>query len=176
MATKLRDSSRRGRLVERRWKARPGALGGRRARSGFVYRAYVPTAIADEEFLLGSHVAAAAANAEHACRELNDDPPALANLEALARQLLRAESVASSRIEGLVLSHRRLAKAAFSADGRDLTAQGVLANIASLERAVALAGEVEEFTCQHLLDIHRLLFAGTQDERLGGLIREEQNW
>jgi Fic family protein len=162
--------------TERRDLSRPGALGGRRARSGVTYRAYVPTAIADEEFLLGAHVAAAATNAEHACRQLNDDPPGLANLEALARQLLRAESVASSRIEGLVLSHRRLARAAFSADGRDLTAQGVLANIASLERAVALAGDVQEFTPQHLRDIHRLLFAGTRDEHLGGLIREEQNW
>lgn len=176
MATKLREHSRRGRLVERHWEARPGALGGRRARSGFTYRAYAPTAIADEDFLLGSHIAAAAANAEQACRELNDDPPALANLEALARQLLRAESVASSRIEGLVLSHRRLAKAAFSADGRDLTAQGVLGNIAALEHAVALASEVKEFTGADLLEVDRLLFAGTRDEHLGGLVREEQNW
>ncbi len=176
MSTKLRKKSHRGRLVERRWESRPQALGGRSAKRGFTYSAYVPTAIADEDFLLGSQIAAAAANAEQACRELNHDPPALASLEALARQLLRAESVASSRIEGLVLSHRRLAKAAFSADGRDLTAQSVLANIAALERAVALATEVDEFTREHLLEVHRLLFAGTRDESLGGLIREEQNW
>src|SRR5438477_5410514 len=112
MPTKLRKQSQRGRLVNRHWGARPGALGGRGARRGFTYRAYVPATIAADDFLLGSHIAAAAANAEQACRQLNEDPPALANLEALARQLLRAESVASSRIEGLVLSHRRLAKAA----------------------------------------------------------------
>ena len=176
MATKLKEQSDRGLLVDRHWDARPGALGGRNARRGFTYHAYVPAAIADDDFLLGSHIAAAAANAEQACRELNDDPPALANLEALARQLLRAESVASSRIEGLVLSHRRLAKAAFSADARDLTAQGVLANIAALERAVALASEVDELTREHLLEVHRLLFAGTRDEHLGGVVREEQNW
>jgi Fic family protein len=176
MATKLREQSRRGRLVECRWDARPGAPGGRGARRGFTYRAYVPAMIADDDFLLGSYIAAAAANAEQACWQLNNDPPALANLEALARQLLRAESVASSRIEGLVLSHRRLAKAAFSADARDLTAQGVLANIAALERAVALASEADEFTRGDLLEIHRLLFAGTRDEHLGGLVREEQNW
>lgn len=176
MTTKLGEQSRRGRLVERRWDARPGALGGRQARRGFTYHAYVPAAIADDDFLLGSHIAAAAANAEQACRELNDDPPALASLETLACQLLRAESVASSRLEGLVLSHRRLAKAAFSADGRDLTAQGVLANIAALERAVALASEVDAFTREHLLEIHRLLFAGTRDEHRGGLVREEENW
>ncbi len=176
MATKLKEQSQRGRLVDRHWEARAGALGGRSARRGFTYQAYVPAEIAADDFLLGSHVAAAAANAEQACRELNDDPPALANLEALARQLLRAESVASSRIEGLVLSHRRLANAAFSADARDITAQSVLANIAALERAVALASEVDELTREHLLEVHRLLFAGTRAEHLGGLLREEQNW
>src|SRR5436190_7259527 len=176
MPTKLREQPQRGRLVNLRWEARPGALGGRGARRGFTYQAYVPAAIADDDFLLGSHVAAAAANAEQACRELNEDPPALVNLEAIARQLLRAESVASSRIEGLVLSHRRLAKAAFSEDARDLTAQSVLANIAALELAVALASDVDELTRDHLLDVHRLLFAGTRDDHLGGRIREEQNW
>lgn len=176
MARNLRSRSQRGYLVNRHWDARPHALGGRGARRGFDYRAYVPTAIADEDFLLASHVAAAAANAELACRELNEEPPALANLEALGRQLLRAESVASSRIEGLVLSHRRLAKAAFSSDARDITAQSVLANIAALERAVALAGEAEELLPQDLLEVHRLLFQGTRAEHLGGLIREEQNW
>jgi len=176
MARNLRSRSQRGYLVNRHWDARPHALGGRGARRGFNYRAYVPTAIADEDFLLASHIAAAAANAELACRELNEEPPALANLEALGRQLLRAESVASSRIEGLVLSHRRLAKAAFSPDARDITAQSVLANIAALERAVALAGEADELRRQDLLEVHRLLFQGTRDEHLGGLIREEQNW
>lgn len=176
MPPKLRETSRRGRLVECRWDARPGALGGRRARSGFTYRAYVPTTIAEEEFLLASRVVARAANAEQACRGLNADPPGLASLEALARQLLRAESVASSRIEGLVLSHRRLAKAAFASDGRDLTAQSVLGNIAALEQAVVLAGAVDELEREHLLEIHRILFAGTRDEHLGGLLREEQSW
>ena len=109
MATKLREQSRRGRLVERHWEARPEALGGRSARRGFIYSAYVPEAIADDDFLLSSHVAATPANAEKACRDLNEDPPALANLEALAGQLLRAESVASSRIEGLAATQVRCA-------------------------------------------------------------------
>jgi Fic family protein len=152
------------------------ALGGRQARRGFPYRAYVPAKIAEQGFPLESDVAAAAANAELACRELNDEPPAPANFEALARQLLRAESVASSRIEGLVLSHRRLAKAAFSEEKHDITAQGVLANIRALERAVDLAGSVDRLKSEHLLEIHRILFEGTRDERLGGEIRKEQNW
>src|SRR6266571_5013759 len=55
MATKLREQSPRGRLVERHWEARPEALGGRSARRGFTYYAYVPEAIADDDFLLSSH-------------------------------------------------------------------------------------------------------------------------
>jgi Fic family protein len=75
----------------------------------------------------------------------------------------------------LVLSHRRLAKAAFSPDLHDITAQGVLANIRALERAVDLAASVEALGREHLLEIHRILFEGT-DEHLGGELREEQNW
>lgn len=151
------------------------ALGGRRAREGFRYRAYVPSEIADADFRLDAGIAAAAANAEAATRALGESPPNLGGLDNLARQLLRAESVASSRIEGLVLSHRRLAKADF-APGGDETAESVLANIRALERAVELAGSVERLERAHLQDVHRILFEGTRDEPLGGRIRKEQNW
>jgi Fic family protein len=151
------------------------ALGARSARRGFGYRAYVPAPIAEQAFLLESDIAAAAANAEQACRELSGEPPELGNFETLARQLLRAESAASSRIEGLVLSHRRLAKAAFS-ESHDITAQSVLANVRALERAVDLAASVEPLAPEHLIEVHRILFAGTRGERHGGRIREEQNW
>jgi Fic family protein len=167
--------ARRGALVERSWEPRLDALGGRSARRGFTYDAYVPAPTAAEGFQLESDIAAAAANAELACRELNEDPPELENFETLARQLLRAESVASSRIEGLVLSHRRLAKADFSGTG-DVTAQSVLANIRALERAVDLASSVESLEPEHLIEVHRILFEGTRDEQRGGEIREEQNW
>jgi Fic family protein len=176
MTAKLLDRSSRGRLVERRWEPRFDLPGGRRAKRGFTYRAYVPVEIADADFALSSRVAAAASDAEQACRALSDDPPESVPFEALARQLLRAESVASSRIEGLVLSHRRLARAAFSDDGRDLKAQGVLANIAALELAVDRASDTRELTRADLLDVHRTLLAGTRDDHLGGVIRDEQSW
>ena len=162
--------------MERFWEPRLDVLGGRSARRGFTYEAYVPAKIAEEGFPLESDIAAAAANAEHATRELSKEPSELVNFEALARQLLRAESVASSRIEGLVLSHRRLAKAAFSPTSHDITAQSVLANIRALERAVDLAATVESLKREHLLEVHRLLFEETRDEHLGGELRGEQNW
>ena len=46
--------------------------------------------------------------AEATLVRLNTSGSALAGAEALARLLLRAESVASSRIEGLVIGGRRL--------------------------------------------------------------------
>lgn len=161
--------------MPRTWQPQLAGIGGRRARGGFGYEAYVPGLIADEEFLLTSHVAAAAANAEAATRELNENPPRLLNFEAVARQLLRAECVASSKIEGLILSHRRLARAAF-APGHDLTAQSVLANIQALDRAIELASSREAITADDVVDVHRILFAGTRDEHLAGVIREKQNW
>src|SRR5437762_266627 len=118
----LDTGSPRGQLVQRLWKGDPAAQGGRAARRGFAYQAYVPAPIGDEEFPLSSSIAAAAAAAEEATRLLNLDPPGVSNFEALARQLLRAESVASSRIEGLILSHKRLAHAAFGDADRDFTA------------------------------------------------------
>jgi Fic family protein len=151
-------------------------MGGRRARGGFAYRAYLPAKIADHGFPLGSESAAAAANAEAAARRLDQESPGPASFESLARQLLRAESVASSRIEGLVLSHRRLSKAVFSHDLHDITAQSVLGNIRALERAVDLAATVEALKAEHLLEVHRLLFARTRDEQHAGVLREGQNW
>ena len=151
------------------------ALEGRSARRGFTFEAYVPAPIADQGFTLESDLAAAAANSEAACRDLDREPPNLSNFEPLARQLLRAESVASSRIEGLILSHRRLAKAAFSGT-HDISAQSVLANIRALERAVELGESVTELKPEHLEEVHRILFEGTRDEERGGRVRTEQNW
>jgi hypothetical protein len=54
---------------------------------------------------------------------------------------LRAESLASSRIEGLEVSHRRLARAAHGADAHDQTASDVVGNIAAMERAVEIGTE-----------------------------------
>jgi Fic family protein len=151
-------------------------MGGRAAQSGFSYEAYVPAEIAEQGFPLRSDSAAAAADAEAAARALDQGQRSPVNFEPLARQLLRAESVASSRIEGLVLSHRRLSKAAFSHDSGDLTAQSVLGNIRALERVVELAATVDSLEIEHLLEVHRLLFEGTRDEQHAGALREGQNW
>src|SRR3954471_9010553 len=127
----------------RSWPADPSAPGGHAERRAFRYQAFVPDPIGPLQLALPSIVAAAVSTAERAGDALTRDPPRMANLEVLARRLLRAESVASSRIEGLVLSQRRLAMAEVErAETHDDTARSVLGNIAAMEDAVRLgAGE-----------------------------------
>lgn len=100
----------RGHFVDRVWRGDPGAQT-RRERRTARYRAFVPDPVAEAAFALGAHVVHALDQAGAAIRRLNESPPKLASLEALARQLLREESLASSRIEGLDVGHRRLALA-----------------------------------------------------------------
>jgi Fic family protein len=160
--------------VQRRWEPSRSQLGGRRTRQSFTYDAYVPRAIADLEPHLDSAVVMAISEAEQACRALNEDPPSALSLEALACQLLRAEAVASSRIEHLVVSHRHLARAFFEPVRND-TAAEVVANVRAAERAIELASE-GPLTLETLTEVHRVLLTGTRGEHYGGLIREEQNW
>jgi len=139
------------------------AFGGRKAKRGFAYDAYVPDEIAGLEFTLTADVA----QADVLLAEVNRKGPALRALEALARQVLRAESVASSRIEGLELSHRRLARAAFAEDESDITAQSVLANIRAMALAVATAATTKRFGVPAILKVHKALFSAFGDRHAG---------
>ena len=166
-----------GRYESRSWPADPSAPGGRDERRAFRYRAFVPDPIAALELQLPSSVVAAVSAAERAVDALNRDPPRLASLEVLARRLLRAESVASSRIEGLVLSQRRLARAeAEQADARDETARSVLGNVAAMEHAVALATGAKPLRLKDVLASHRHLMLATTTPAIAGELRDRQNW
>ncbi len=129
------------------------------------------------QFTLPARIAATVSTAERQVDLLNRDPPAMASLEVLARRLLRAESVASSRIEGLVLSQWRLAKAeAEGAETRDDTARSVLANVAAMEQAVKLGAKERHLKAQDILELHRLLMEATSTPGFAGRLRDQQNW
>jgi Fic family protein len=165
------------RYETRSWPADPSAPGGRAERRAFSYRAFVPDPIAELQLALPSNVAAAVSVAERSIDALNRDPPRLASLEVLARRLLRAESVASSRIEGLVLSQRRLARAeAEEPDARDETARSVLGNVAAMEHAVLLGAGAKPLRLKEILEIHRHLMLATTTPDIAGELRERQNW
>jgi Fic family protein len=156
--------------IEIFWPGDPGAPGGRANRGGFRYQAYVPGGIASWDPALPGALAADLARSEQAARELDRHGPLLATL---AWPLLRAEAIASSRIEGLGVSHHRLALAERDASD-DPTAQAVVGNLAALRRALALADD--EVNPSVLDEIHRALLKGSSDEGRAGQIRQAQNW
>jgi Fic family protein len=166
-----------GRLVKRTWKADMGAYGGRKSRQAFSYEAYVPEPIADQDFVLRADVAGVVSQAESSIQQLNQYPPAFGSFEAVARTLLRAESIASSRIEGLELSHRRLAKAAYaSTKALDVTAESVLGNMRAMDAAVKLGSEIRKLTAKDVIELHRVLMTATRDAHIAGIVRTSQNW
>ena len=111
---------------------------------------------------------------------LDASASALAGGEALARLLLRAESVASSRIEGLEVGGRRLLRAdaarQLGEDPADVTASEVLANIDALAWGVDAIEPGGSVTLDILLEAHRRLLGATRLARHGGRIRTVQNW
>ena len=92
-------------LEERRWEGDPAGLS-RRDRRPSLYSAYLPDPLVGRRFVLDGDVAAEVADAEAALVRLDATASALTGAEAFARLLLRAESVASSRIEGLEVRRR----------------------------------------------------------------------
>lgn len=98
----------------------------------------------------------------------------------IARLLLRAEAMASSRIEGLVIGGRRLLRAAAARrlgdSPWDPTAGEVLGNIEAMEWGIAAVAPGGEITGDAVREVHRRLVAGTGIEEHGGVLRRVQNW
>ena len=103
------------------------------------------------------------ADAERAIATLDAQVAALLDTEALARILLRAESVASSRIEGLEVGARRLLRAEAAMElgepPSDVTAAEVLANIDAMAAAIRSIRPGDPITVDDLLRFHRRLLA-----------------
>ena len=152
----------------------------RRYRLPCQYLVYMPDPLVGRRFVLDGDVAGDIADAEADLVRLNTSAAALADIEALARLLLRAESVASSRIEGLMVGGRRLLRAdAARRMGdvpRDVTAIEVLANIDAMAWAIEMVEAGGLLSMATLLEVHRRLLAGSQLEHQAGQIRTVQNW
>lgn len=160
--------------VERIWEADPGAIGGRRARASFRYRAFVPDEIARLDPAVPFEVADLAAEAETAIRALNDRA-SVGGLEAIGPLLLRSEAVASSRIEGYDVSSLNLARALIDPRAARGSARIVAANVSAMEEAIAIGDRDAPVTLDDLLTIHAVLMAGDERAR-PGRVRDEQNW
>ena len=167
------------RVVHRHWPGNPDAPS-RRGRVPCDYDTYCPDLLTGRHFTLEGDVAADVADAETAIVRLNAQASALADTEALARLLLRAESVASSRIEGLEIGARRLLRAEAARElgepTRDVTAAEVLGNIDAMSAAISETGPGSPVSVDALLAFHQRLLENTRQSRYAGKLREKQNW
>src|SRR5262249_54120613 len=98
-------------VIRRHWVSDAGTGLSRRDRLSCDYEAYLPDTLCGRSIVLSGQTAADVADAERAIAVLDTEAATLADTEAFARILLRAESVASSRIEGLEVGARRLLRA-----------------------------------------------------------------
>ena len=167
-------------VARRHWVTDASAGLPRRDRLSCDFEAYIPDLLVGREVVLEGPVAADVSEAEAALVRLNLGVDALSDSEALARLLLRTESVASSRIEGLEIGARRLlhadAERRLGEPPRDVTAAEVLGNIDAMLYAVDKVDAGDLVSVELLLEIHRRLLSGTRLESHGGRFRSEQNW
>ena len=141
----------------------------------------MPDPLIGRPITLAGETAADIADAEAAVVRLNLHARSLIDSEAVARLLLRAEAVASSRIEGLEVGGRRLlhaqAEQVIGKQPSDVTALEVLNNIEAMNWAIEhVSDPKQKITTDDLLVIHRHLLAGTRLDEYAGKIRTEQNW
>jgi Fic family protein len=168
------------RVIRKHWATDLDAGLSRRDRRSCDYDAYVPDVLAGRRIALDGDTAADIADAERAIATLDAGAVTLADTEALARILLRAECVASSRIEGLEVGARRLLRAEAAQElgeqPTDMTAIEVLANINAMSSAIQGISPGNPITVDQLLAFHRTLLADTRLSAHAGVIRNEQNW
>ena len=166
-----------GRYESRIWPSDPTRDAPPRHRRACRYDVHLPALLGGMELRLDGPLAALVSEAEQALIALNTEGgPALA---PLARLLLRTESIASSKVEGLQLGVRELARAeakAESGSSPGATAQEVLANIDAMVLAVESAAERAHFDEDGIRAIHRRLLERTAHQHIAGRFRDAQNW
>ena len=166
-----------GHYIRQTWRYNPVLYAPAKYRRACAYQAFVPDRLTDIELALDAGVAGIISDAEGAIRELNfRSPPALA---PLARLLLRTESISSSKVEGLTMDARGLARAESRAESGirvSPTAREVLANMDAMQAAIDAASATRPFTIEDILAIHRRLMANAPNHRIAGIVRTGQNW
>jgi Fic family protein len=160
------------------WEANPDAYGPRKHRKACEYTAYVPDLLSAHALELSAELAADVVDTERALATFGGQGEH--HLEQLARFLLRAEAVASSKIEGLQVNSRRLArheaKVAAGVQDKDATADAVLGNVKAMDHAIQSVAMSNKVALPDLVAIHRALMEDSDHPEIAGQIRTEQNW
>jgi Fic family protein len=166
-----------GQILRKTWQHDPTIYAPPKYKRACTYDSFLPQELAALPINLEGTVAGVVSEAERAIRTLNET--AGPGLAPLARLLLRTESIASSKVEGMQLGVRELARAEAKADaGQKVgeTALEVLANIDAMVLAVDQATAVERFSAQEIIAIHTKLMERADNKHIAGRIRTKQNW
>lgn len=167
----------RGRLVRRTWEYNPVHYAPPRYRRACHYEAFIPVNLTNFTEPLPGDLVGAVSDAESAIHQLN--ARALPALAPLARLLLRSESIASSKIEGMQVDARDLARAEAKLETGGKAGPSIreiLANIDAMELAIDHATLAQTISVENIVEIHRILMASASNQHVAGVIRTEQNW
>jgi Fic family protein len=165
-----------GTYEDRIWAHDPTIPAPARYRRACAYQVFIPDPIEGLELTLDAELAGLIAEAEAAISTLNETSGR--PLGPLARLLLRTESIASSRVEGMQADARSLARGEVAHDtGRPVGSEiaEILANIDAMQFAIDTATAASEITPEHLLETHQVLMARALPDR-AGKTRESQGW
>ena len=168
-----------GVYLDRFWQPDGGGMN-KTERMGGPYHPYLPDMLGDYEPALFPSCAKAVADAQEAIRML-ELSGSLVDTEPLARMMLRAEAVSSSRLEGLempagkLLEYEELDR--LGVEHRlDSSEAQILGNLHMLVRGLESVKTGEPIQLEDICGLNRALLAGTRLESFGGVIRTEQNW
>lgn len=167
-----------GRLIDRTWEANLERDTPARHRQACRYQAFVPDPLTKLRPTIELDLAGLVAEAEAQVQRLNElARPALL---PLSRLLLRTESIASSKVEGLAVDAKALARAEAKLDAGEgrvaPTAVEVLSNIDAMQTAIQKASGSERFGKEEMVRIHEQLLERTPYAHMAGRIRTQQNW
>ena len=169
----------RGRFVRGTWRWDASVYAPPNFRRSCSYDAFIPDPLNVDlaDYELPSGLAATLSEVEQRVSALNQTPdPALFSL---SRLLLRTESIASSKVEGMQADARALAMAEAKVRLKrsiGQQAREIIANIEAMEHAVQRTAESERFDVDHLCQVHAALMNRFPASRLAGQLRDSQNW
>lgn len=166
-----------GTSIPQTWTYNPTLDAPQKYRRACHYDAFLPDKLGEIVVRLESSVAGLVSEAETLILELNSRAqPALA---PMARLLLRTESIASSKVEGMRMDVRELARAEAKVESGGkvgATAAEILANIDAMELAIEEAASTDKFSIDDINAIHARLMSDGLHITKPGSIRTVQNW
>src|SRR3989304_1696094 len=153
-----KDDSMRGELVRKVWPVNLDLPAPVQYRRACEYDTFIPFPVEGLNPQIPGDIARSISDAEKAVSDLNRE--GRLELMPVARLLLRTESIASSKVEGMQVDARVLARAeANQENGRSVgpSAAEILGNIDAMQFAIERASSPAAIRLQDLLDIHGAL-------------------